>query len=160
MLTTMRMFHKWSSRLLLVAMGVFGLALYAQGPTDPPDKALADQAQQQTADKDKDKGKQPASAKKEEEEKAKRQPVLGVAVDSARKAEPLATWITTEHNEGESAGPYLIKQSAEFGGRISDFTGNPGTWDTFVNLGTGPRLLEYTLDIQSPTPSGSLFDDL
>jgi len=165
MLTTMRIFHKWSSRLLLVAMGVFGLALYAQGPTDPADKAPADQAQQQTADKnkgdkDKDKAKQPASANKEQEEKANRQPVLGVAVDSARKSDVLATWITTEHNEGDSAGPYLIKQSAEFGGRISDFTGNTGTWDSFVNLGTGPRLLEYTLDIHSPTHTGWLFDDL
>src|SRR5262249_17227732 len=96
----------------------------------------------------------------EEQEKAKRQPVLGVAVDSARKADPLATWITTGHNDGESAGPYLIKQSAEFGGRITDFTGNTGTWDTFVNLGTGPRLLEYTLDVHSPTHTGVLFDDL
>src|SRR5262249_8632683 len=49
---------------------------------------------------------------------------------------------------------------AEFGGRISDFTGNPGTWDTYVNMGTGPRLLEYTLDMRSPTHTGLLFDDL
>ena len=83
-----------------------------------------------------------------------------MAVDSARKSDVLATWITTEHNEGENAGPWVIKQSAEFGGRLTDFTGNQGTWDTFVNLGTGPRLLEYTLDLHSPDHKGFLFDDL
>ena len=89
-----------------------------------------------------------------------RQPVLGVAVDSARKSDVLATWITTEHNEGQAGGPYIIKQSAEFGGRITDFSGNTGTWDTMVNLGSGPRLFEYTLDLHSPTHKGLLFDDL
>ena len=53
-----------------------------------------------------------------------------------------------------------MQQVAEFGGRISSFTGNPGMWDTYVNLGSGPRLLEYTLEMRSPTHSGMLFDDL
>jgi len=140
----------WPSRLLLIGMGLFGLTLFAQTPSDQPAAAPAAQA-----DRDK---KPVATAKKEDEEH--RQPDLGVAVDSARKSDVLATSVTTEHNEGESAGPWLIKQSAEFGGRITDFTGNQGTWDTFVNLGTGPRLLEYTLDLHSPDHKGFLFDDL
>ena len=88
------------------------------------------------------------------------QPVTaGAKVDSARKSTDLA--VTTDpETPGTTAGGYEIKQSAEFGGRISGFTGNAGVWDTFVNLGSGPRLLEYTLDLHSPTHEGLLFDDL
>ena len=103
--------------------------------------------------------KKPAPAAKKKED-ARPQPDLGVAVDSARKSDALATWNTTENNQGELTGPWVIKQSVEFGGRITNFTGNQGTWDTFVNLGSGPRLLEYTLDMHSPTHTGLLFDDL
>lgn len=85
---------------------------------------------------------------------------LGVRVDSARKSADLPHTATTEDNKGETWGIYETRQSAEFGGRISDFTGNQGTWDTYVNMGTGPRLLEYTLDMHSPTHTGLLFDDL
>jgi hypothetical protein len=85
---------------------------------------------------------------------------LGVSVDAARKSSDLPTTATTEDNPGEVWGGYVTKQSAEFGGRISDFTGNQGTWDTYVNMGTGPRLLEYTLDMRSPDHAGLLFDDL
>ena len=139
------------SHLLLVGMGLFGLTLCAQTPTDPPASAPAPEQQS-------DSDKKPASAAKKED--ARPQPELGVAVDSARKSDALATWITTENNQGELAGPWVIKQSAEFGGRITSFTGNQGTWDSFVNMGTGPRLLEYTLDMHSPTHTGMLFDDL
>lgn len=141
----------WPSRLLLIGMGLFGLTLFAQAPDDQASTPPAQQAS--------DKDKKPAPAAKKEEEKH-RQPDLGVAVDSARKSDALVTWITTENNEGEPAGPWVIKQSAEFGGRITDFTGNTGTWDTMVNLGTGARLMEYTLDLHSPDHKGFLFDDL
>ncbi len=143
----------WPSRLLLVGMGLFGLTLFAQTPADPPSPAPAAPAAQAEQDQ------KPAAAAKTED-KERRQPELGVAVDSARKSDVLATWITTEHNGGENAGPWVIKQSAEFGGRITDYTGNQGTWDTFVNLGSGSRLLEYTLDLHSPDHKGFLFDDL
>jgi hypothetical protein len=96
-----------------------------------------------------------------EKASAEEQPVAaGVSVDSARKSADLPVgWNATDINKGETAAGYEIKQSAEFGGRITDFTGNTGTWDTFVNLGTGPRLLEYTLDLHSPNHTGILFDD-
>ena len=86
----------WPSRLLLVGMGLFGLTLFAQTPSDPPTATPAAQA-----DKDK-KHAATATAKKEDEEH--RQPDLGVSVDSARKSDVLATSVTTEHNEGETAG--------------------------------------------------------
>lgn len=84
---------------------------------------------------------------------------LSLAVDSARKAYDLPAPAGHEGN-GETVGGLQVNQGAEFGGRISDFSGNPGMWDTFVNLGTGPRLLEYTLDMRSPSHTGLLFDDL
>jgi hypothetical protein len=84
---------------------------------------------------------------------------LSLSVDSARKASDLPPAIDAEQNEGEMWGGYEVKQAAEFGGRVSDFTGSQAMWDTLVNLGTGPRLMEYTLDMRSPTHTGKLFDD-
>src|SRR5215510_5748446 len=107
---------------------------------------------------------QTSDTRKDKKDKSaeENQPVAaGVSVDSARKSSDLpVAWDTTQTNKGETASGFEVKQSAEFGGRITDFTGNTGTWDTFVNLGTGPRLLEYTLDVHSPTHTGVLFDDL
>src|SRR6516225_7350858 len=85
---------------------------------------------------------------------------LGVSVDAARKSSDLPHTATTEDNQGETWAGYVAKQSAEFGGRISDFAGNQGTWDTYVNMGSGPRLLEYTLDMHAPEHAGLMFDDL
>lgn len=84
----------------------------------------------------------------------------GVAVDAARKSSDNPTYVSTDTNVGETWGPFQAKQTAEFGGRISDFTGSEGMWDTLVNLGSGPRLLEYSLDMHSPNHTGVLFDDL
>lgn len=91
---------------------------------------------------------------------ATQQVTPGVAVDAARKSSDNPTYISTDTNQGETWGEFQAKQTAEFGGRISDFTGNEGVWDTFVNLGSGPRLLEYSLDMHSPKHTGLLFDDL
>ena len=97
---------------------------------------------------------------KNDKKEADTNPVsVSLAVDSARKASDLPPAIDTEQNLGENWGGYEVKQSAEFGGRISDFTGSQAMWDTFVNLGSGPRLLEYTLDMRSPNHTGKLFDD-
>lgn len=84
---------------------------------------------------------------------------VSVSVDSARKASDLPPEIDPEQNQGEMWGGYEVKQVAEFGGRVSDFSGSQAMWDTFVNLGTGPRLLEYSLDMRSPNHTGLLFDD-
>lgn len=94
------------------------------------------------------------------EQSGNRPATPGVSVDSARKSADLPASVTTDSNPGETWSGFEVKQSAEFGGCISDFTGNAGTWDTFVNMGTGPRLLEYTLDMHSPAHTGVLFDDL
>src|SRR5215467_9280500 len=85
---------------------------------------------------------------------------LSLAVDSARKTSDLPPAVGTESNEGGNWQGFEIKQAAEFGGRISSFTGSEAMWDTLVNLGSGPRLLEYTLDMRSPAHTGRFFDDL
>jgi hypothetical protein len=85
----------------------------------------------------------------------------GVAVDAARKSGDNPAYISSPAGTpGETWGDFQVKQTAEFGGRISDFTGSEAMWDTFVNLGSGPRLLEYSLDMHQPKHTGMLFDDL
>src|SRR5438128_1711068 len=60
----------------------------------------------------------------------------------------------------KTLGGYDIKQSIEFGGRISDSSGSQELWNTFVNLHSGPRLMNYELEMRSPDHKGFLFDDL
>jgi len=83
----------------------------------------------------------------------------GAAADAARKSSDAPQYPEPTVDETTAIG-FEMKQSAEFGGRISGYSGNPGVWDTFVNLGSGPRLLEYTLDMHAPRHNGALFDDL
>ena len=42
-----------------------------------------------------------------------------------------------------AAGGYSIRQSVEFGGRVTGITGNTALYNTFVNLNSGPRLFEH-----------------
>ncbi|HEX9222985.1 MAG TPA: hypothetical protein VF860_06615 [Candidatus Acidoferrales bacterium] len=127
--------YKFAPCAVLLGSALFAWSLPAQQPTE----------------------QKPAAEKKPQ---ADLRDAPGVSADAARKTSDLATSVTTETNRGVEAGVYKIKQSAEFGGRLSDFTGSQAMWDTFVNLGTGPRLLEYTLDIHAPNHNGRLFDDL
>lgn len=61
--------------------------------------------------------------------------------------------------EGIESGNYNMKQTAEFGGRWTGFTGNQAVYDTFVNLRSGLRLLDYTLEMRSLNHQGWLFDN-
>jgi hypothetical protein len=61
---------------------------------------------------------------------------------------------------GVDQGNYNIKQSIEFGGRFVDITGDTQSYDTFINLQQGPRLLGFTTEIRSLDHHGSLFDRL
>jgi hypothetical protein len=78
---------------------------------------------------------------------------------------------TTGSSDSTSAAPpdgstenpadnYTIHQSAEFGVRDSMIGGNIANYDTFENLGSGPRLLDYTLSMHAVDHRGLLFDDL
>src|SRR5262249_57563888 len=110
----------WLSRLGLVGMGLFGLTLFAQAPNDtdgaqaPSPATAANQG-----------GAKPTTTPAAKNRDELRQPVLGVAVDSARKSDVLATWVTTEHNPGETTANWVVNQSGQFRGRITNFTANP-----------------------------------
>ena len=62
--------------------------------------------------------------------------------------------------KGVDSGGYNIQQSAELGYRATWINGNHDTYDTFVNLGDGLRLLSYTLDLRSIDHRGIFFDNL
>ena len=62
--------------------------------------------------------------------------------------------------EGIEQGNYNIKQSVEFGYRFTDVTGSQATYDTFVNLQQGPRLLDFTTEMRSLNHEGAFFDRL
>ncbi len=62
--------------------------------------------------------------------------------------------------KGMDSGGYNVRQSIEAGYRTSWINGNTDTYDTFVNLGPGLRLFDYTLDMRSLDHNGFLFDNL
>jgi hypothetical protein len=66
----------------------------------------------------------------------------------------------TEETKGMDSGNYNIQQSIEAGYRSTHINGNIDTYDTFINLGSGFRLFDYTLDMRSKDHNGFLFDNL
>ena len=62
--------------------------------------------------------------------------------------------------KGIDSGNYNIHQSVEAGYRNDWINGNQDTYDTFVNLGSGLRLFDYTLNMRSLDHNGLLFDNL
>lgn len=91
---------------------------------------------------------------------AEQQVTPGIAVDSARKTVDLPGYDSTGQNEGKTVGQYEVRQTWELGGRVANPSGDRGLWNTYVNLDSGPRLLEQSLDIHSANHTGFLFDDL
>jgi hypothetical protein len=67
---------------------------------------------------------------------------------------------SSEEPKGTNSGNYNVRQAAEFGYRQGWINGNQETYGTFVNLGSGPRLLNYNLDMRSLNHQGLLFDNL
>lgn len=65
-----------------------------------------------------------------------------------------------DQNKGIQSGNYNIQQTVEFGYRLNEVSGNQDTYDTFINLGSGMRLFNYTLDMRSLNHQGVFFDDL
>jgi len=71
---------------------------------------------------------------------------------------PAARAQQDDEQKGIDEGNYNIKQSIEFGGRFTSVGGNFHTYDTFVNLQQGPRLLDFTMEMRSLDHHGTLFD--
>src|SRR5271169_6916088 len=72
---------------------------------------------------------------------------------------PAARAQQEEEQKGIDQGNYNIKQSIEFGGRFTSIGGDTQTYDTFVNLQQGPRLLGFTTEMRSLDHHGTFFDD-
>lgn len=62
--------------------------------------------------------------------------------------------------EGINSGNYNVKQTAEFGYRWTDINGSQAVYNTYVDLRSGPRLLNYTMDMRSLNHEGLAFDNL
>ena len=62
--------------------------------------------------------------------------------------------------KGKQAGNYNVQETIEFGYRLNEMSGNKDTYDTFVNLGSGVRLFDYTLNMSSLNHHGHFFDTL
>jgi hypothetical protein len=65
-----------------------------------------------------------------------------------------------DEQKGIDQGNYNIKQSIEFGGRLTSIGGDTPTYDTFVNLQQGFRLLGFTVEMNSLNHHGEPFDRL
>jgi len=65
-----------------------------------------------------------------------------------------------ENQKGIDQGNYNVKQSIEFGGRFTSISGNTQTYDTFVNLRQGARLLGFNTEMNSLDHHGTLFDHI
>ena len=63
-------------------------------------------------------------------------------------------------SKGTNRGNYSIQQTVEFGYRLNEVNGNQDTYNTFVDLGSGVRLFDYTLNMRSLNHQGVFFDDL
>jgi hypothetical protein len=61
--------------------------------------------------------------------------------------------------EGIDSGNYNVRQTTEFGYISTDVSGNKANYDTFVNLNSGVRLFEQSLDMRSLDHTGLLFDN-
>lgn len=83
-------------------------------------------------------------------------PLLGLALLLA--VTPWARAQQEEEQKGLDQGNYNIKQSIEFGGRFSNISGDQQSYDTFVNLQQGARLLGFTTEMRSLDHHATLFD--
>lgn len=89
---------------------------------------------------------------------------------SAQTIDPASTTQGADPEKSEKPfGDYVVTQSFELGYRFVDVTNRkaaPGAptdlsmYNTLVNLHEGPRVLEQSISIQSPSHNGALFDEL
>lgn len=86
--------------------------------------------------------------------------ILGMGLCALLLALPALGQGTDQPSEGVNSGNYNIRQSAEFGVRIVGIDGNQAVYNTFVNQYTGPRMLDYSLEVRSLNHAGSVFDNV
>ena len=62
--------------------------------------------------------------------------------------------------DGKVVGGYQVNQTIEVGGRIVGADGSEAMYENLVDLHSGPRLLDYSLNMRSINRNGTLMDDL
>lgn len=127
-----------------------------KNPSQTPQQPEEDQTKkdaQQPADKDSTQAqpKSPADQKKKDQQQR--------AEDKKQMAEDKAG-ANSQQPEGWEGLGYVIHQTIETGYRFSDVSGSQQMYNSLVNLPQGPRLLEQSLSMQSPSHKGGLFDNL
>lgn len=56
---------------------------------------------------------------------------------------------------------YIVHQSVDLGGHIADISGNTAVYNTMVNIRSGPRILDQSLDMRAVDPThATVFDHL
>ena len=65
-----------------------------------------------------------------------------------------------DSQSGVQYGNFNVQQSTEFGYRFTGVNGSQPMYDTYVDLPSGPRMLEQTFSLRSLTRKGALIDDL
>jgi hypothetical protein len=85
---------------------------------------------------------------------------LAVLAFAALLLVPSVLFAQDEESKGIDSGDYNIHQTLEFGYRDSQVGGNMNNYNTFVHLGDGARLFDYTLDMRSLDHDGLFFDNL
>jgi hypothetical protein len=65
-----------------------------------------------------------------------------------------------EMDNGKVINNYVIRQSVEFGGRITSLNGSSAMYDTLLNEQSGPRLFQQSLIIQPMANTRAPFDNL
>jgi hypothetical protein len=54
---------------------------------------------------------------------------------------------------------YIVHQSVDLGGHIADHSGSGSVYDTLINLQSGPRILDESLELRAADPSYAIFFD-
>lgn len=75
-------------------------------------------------------------------------------------AVPAVAQETSQASPGTKYGDYNVQQTVEVGFRYVNLGGNMPNYNTFENLNSGARLLDYTLNVTSPDHKGKLFDNI
>lgn len=86
--------------------------------------------------------------------------VLGLAIGTPSSAQDKSPVTMPTPSDNIRYG-YVIHQSVDLGGHIANHSGSGAVYDTMVNLQSGPRILNQSLDLRAVNPSHAiLFDHL
>jgi hypothetical protein len=81
------------------------------------------------------------------------------AATAAKPAAPVSTTKPIAEPAAKVVGGYMVHQSIEVGGRITNVSGSQAMWDTLVNQGSGGRVLGQSLEMHSVNNAKTPFFD-